>query len=259
MVRDLGIEVVVATGRSFSECSHILTWMNHQGVSITAGGSQLVGINGETIVRDTVDVEISEEVTTRIVQHGLRCLLLKDTTTCDAQYVLVGDAQLHDASTWWFDSLGISCIEVQSCNDDPWPEHTLRAGAVADKKQLLPIASELESSLAGKAKLQHWSAVTCSEATGSSTHLLEVFGKSVDKWNMLRHHLGESMDPDRIVAIGDGLNDIEVFQQAGFSIVMDNADENVQQHADVIAGKHDEDGFAQAMRQWILPSCSEIG
>ena len=259
MVRDLGTEVVVATGRSFSECKHILQWMNHHGVSITAGGSQLVTNTGETIERDTVEVEISDEVTTQIVQNDLRCLLLKDSSTCDAQYVLVGDAPLHNASTWWFETLGISVLEVSQFEDDPWPEHTLRAGAVADKEQLLPIASKLETSLAGKAKLQHWSAVTCSEATGSSTHLLEVFGKSVDKWNMLRHHLGESMDPARIVAIGDGLNDIEVFQQAGFSIVMDNADENVQQHADVIAGRHDEDGFAQAMRQWILPSCSEIG
>ena len=46
MVRELGTEVVVATGRSFSECKHILNWMNHHGVSITAGGSQLVSSTG---------------------------------------------------------------------------------------------------------------------------------------------------------------------------------------------------------------------
>ena len=57
MVRDLGTEVVVATGRSFSECKHILQWMNHHGVSITAGGSQLVTNTGETIERDTVEVD----------------------------------------------------------------------------------------------------------------------------------------------------------------------------------------------------------
>jgi hydroxymethylpyrimidine pyrophosphatase-like HAD family hydrolase len=232
--------------------------MNHKGVSITAGGSQLVSNTGETIVRDIVDVDISTEVAIQIIQYDLRCLLLKDTSVCESQYVLVGDAPLHPASIWWFETLGISVLEVLHIDDDPWPEHTLRAGAVADKKQLLPIASRLEVSLAGKAKLQHWSAVTCSEATGSSTHLLEVFGKSVDKWNMLKHHLGESIDPSKIIAIGDGLNDIEVFQQAGFSIVMDNADENVQQYADVIAGRHDEDGFAEAMRRWILPSCLEM-
>ena len=251
-VRESGTEIVVATGRSYSECKHILQWMKHQGVSIVAGGSQLVTNTGETIARDTVEVAITEEVTEQVINNNLRCLVLKDTSACDAQYVLVGEAPLHDASTWWFDTLGISLLEVASLDEDPWPEHTLRVGAVADKDHLLPIAASLVSSLAGKAKLQHWSAVTCSQATGSSTHLLEVFGKSVNKWNMLRHHLGDAMDPARIVAIGDGLNDIEVFQQAGFSIVMDNAEHDVQQHADVIAGRHDEDGFAKAMHRWIL-------
>ena len=257
MVRESGTEIVIATGRSFSECAHILRWIQHQGASITAGGSQLVDNVGETIARETVDVAVTNEVTSLVVEHGLRCLVLKDTSACDAQYVLVGDAPLHDASTWWFETLGTSLLEVSSLDEDPWPEHTLRVGAVADKEQLLPLAAELATSLEGKAKLQHWSAVTSSHATGSSTHLLEVFGKTVNKWNMLRHHLGDSMNPTRIVAIGDGLNDIEVFQQAGLSIVMDNADEDVQQYADVIAGRHDEDGFAKAMQRWILPTCSD--
>jgi len=254
-VREAGIEIVVATGRSFSECNHILEWMNHQGVSITAGGSQLTSNTGATIARDTVDVDVTKEVTTKVVEHGLRCLVLKDKSVCDTQYVLVGDAPLHDASIWWFETLKISLLEVDSLDEDPWPEHTLRVGAVANKDQLLPIATVLKTSLVDRAKLQHWSAVTCSEATGSSTHLLEVFGKSVNKWNMLRQHLGETMNPTRIAVIGDGLNDIELFQKAGFSIVMDNAEEHVQQYADVLAGRHDEDGFADAMYRWIISPC----
>ena len=258
MVRDLGIEVVVATGRSYAECKHILKLMKHSGVSITAGGAQLVSSDGESMARHTLDVEISNEVTKEIVEADLRSLLLKDSSVCDTQYVLVGDAPLHEASAWWFETLNISLLEIYSLDDDPWPNETLRVGAVAGREQLLPIASILEPSLSGRAKMQHWSAVTSSEATGSATHLLEIFGSTVNKWNMLCHYLGESMDIARIVAIGDGLNDIEVFQQAGFSIVMDNADGNVQQHADVIAGRHDEDGFADAMRQWVLSSRSEI-
>ena len=117
MVRDLGTEVVVATGRSYSECKHILQWMNHKGVSITAGGSQLVSNTGETIVRDIVDVDISTEVAIQIIQYDLRCLLLKDTSVCESQYVLVGDAPLHPASIWWFETLGISVLEVLHIDD----------------------------------------------------------------------------------------------------------------------------------------------
>ena len=70
---------------------------------------------------------------------------------------------------------------------------------------------------------------------------------------MLERHLGESLNRKRIAAIGDGLNDIEVLKEAGLSIVMENANEDVQHHADVLAGHHDKHGFAHAMKRWIVP------
>src|SRR6185369_8508762 len=36
-----------------------------------------------------------------------------------------------------------------------------------------------------RAYLQHWSAVTQTHATGSPTHLLEVFNARVNKWTMV--------------------------------------------------------------------------
>jgi hypothetical protein len=69
---------------------------------------------------------------------------------------------------------------------------------------------------------------------------------------MLQKHLGEKFDPQRIVAIGDGLNDVEVLQESGRSIAMSNANAFVQSHADFISGHHDEHGFAEAMYTWVL-------
>ena len=256
-VRECGIEIVVATGRCFAECKHILDRINHSGVCITAGGSQLTDFEGNCLARNVVPKSIVEDVTSKILESGHRSLLLKDASTCDAQYVLVGDSSLHFASEWWFDSLDITLHEVRTIEEDPWPEDTLRVGAVARDADLTLIAKQLETALEGRAKLQHWSAVTCSEATGSSTHLLEVFGLTVNKWSMLMHHLGEDLNRVRIAAIGDGLNDIEVFNEVGLSIVMENANEEVQLHADVLAGHHDYHGFADAMHRWIIPKMKQ--
>ena len=252
-VRDCGVEIVVATGRCFAECKHIVDTINHNGVCITAGGSQLTDCKGNSIATNVVDQSIAEEVTLQVLRRKLRCLLLKDTTASETQYVLVGDSPLHRASQWWFKTHDISILEVDAFEDDPWPEHTLRVGAVAQEEQLLPIATRLKTTLKGRAKLQHWSAVTATHATSSSTHLLEVFNHSVNKWSMLERHLGESLNRKRIAAIGDGLNDIEVLKEAGLSIVMENANEDVQHHADVLAGHHDKHGFAHAMKRWIVP------
>ncbi len=252
-VRESGTEIVVATGRCFAECQHIIEAIQHDGVCITAGGSQLTDSDGNVVSSNGVDEDIVGEVTARVLENELRCLLLKDATNCECQYVLVGNAPLHQASEWWFEALGISVLEIETIDEDPWPQHTLRAGAVAHKKQLKPVASHLEQSLLGRAKMQHWSAVTSTQATGSSTHLLEVFGYMVNKWSMLERHLGASIDQKRIAAIGDGLNDVEVLKEACLSIAMENATSAVQQHANVIAGHHNEHGFAEAMRRWIVP------
>ena len=256
-VRDAGIEVVVATGRSFDECKHILNLIQHQGISITAGGSALHDAKGVVLDRETLSIDIVEEVSKDVVANNHRCLLLKDPSNCDAQYVLVGDAQLHHASSWWFETLKVPYLEVKSIEDDPWPSHTLRVGAVAEEAELKPIAERLEKSLQDRAKMQHWSAVTCSEATGSQTHLLEVFKKDVNKWSMLKRHHGKSLNPKRVIAIGDGINDIELFQEVGLSIVMGNATLEVQSFADVIAGRHDGNGFAEAMQRWVIPAESK--
>ena len=252
IVRRSGVEVIVATGRCFAECKHILDAIDHDGVCVTAGGSQLTDSNGKPIARDVVDESVVQEVTEQVIAGGHRVLLLKDATVCDTQYVLVGDATLNDASTWWFDTLGVSTVEVGSIEDDPWRGETLRVGAVACENDLLLLADSLRTSLNGRAKLQHWSAVTCSQATGSSTHLLEVFGLEVNKWRMVEHHLGNTLNPERIVAIGDGLNDIEILREAGLSIVMENATRDVQQHANVITTHHNADGFAHAMHRWVI-------
>ena len=255
-VRNSGVEIVVATGRSFAECKHIVNQIEHKGACITAGGSQLTCSEGEAISREIVCDRVVEQVTNEVVKNGHRSLLLKDETECDVQYVLVGEAPLHHASEWWFDTLGISVHEVDTLQEDPWPGHTLRVGAVAEKSTLSPIANSLTDALRGKAKLQHWSAVTCSEATGSSTHLLEVFGSEVSKWEMLKRHLGDQLEASRIVAIGDGLNDIEVLSEVELSIVMENANEDVLSYANVIAGHHDEHGFADAMHRWVIQRTS---
>ena len=72
VVRDSGIEVVVATGRSYSECKHILDTIDHQGISITAGGSSLQDAQGNVLESESLQTEIVEEVTQNILQGNHR-------------------------------------------------------------------------------------------------------------------------------------------------------------------------------------------
>jgi hypothetical protein len=55
-----------------------------------------------------------------------------------------------------------------------------------------------------------------------------------------------------IAVIGDGGNDIAMFERSGLSIAMGNASPEVQQAADFVTDSNREEGFANAVEQFIL-------
>jgi Cof subfamily protein (haloacid dehalogenase superfamily) len=56
-----------------------------------------------------------------------------------------------------------------------------------------------------------------------------------------------------IAAIGDGRNDIAMFDASGLAIAMGNADHEVKARAQFVTASNEEDGFASAVKQWVLP------
>lgn len=57
---------------------------------------------------------------------------------------------------------------------------------------------------------------------------------------------------ERIAVIGDGMNDIAMFQHAGMSIAMGNGFPEVRRAAQFVTASNAQDGFAQAVDQFVL-------
>ena len=55
-----------------------------------------------------------------------------------------------------------------------------------------------------------------------------------------------------IAVIGDGGNDVAMFERSGLSIAMGNASPEVQQAADFVTDSNREEGFANAIERFIL-------
>ncbi len=55
-----------------------------------------------------------------------------------------------------------------------------------------------------------------------------------------------------IAVIGDGGNDVAMFERSGLSIAMGNASAAVQAQADLVTASYDDEGFAKAIEQFIL-------
>lgn len=90
--------------------------------------------------------------------------------------------------------------------------------------------------------------------TRSGTYNLEVMANGVTKGTALQDIArAYGMTPEDIIAIGDNQNDLPMFEVAGTSIAMGNAEASVKSRATYLTSDHDEDGVAEALNgleQW---------
>jgi hydroxymethylpyrimidine pyrophosphatase-like HAD family hydrolase len=60
------------------------------------------------------------------------------------------------------------------------------------------------------------------------------------------------IDPQRVLAIGDAENDVEMLQLVGLGVAMGNAVEHLKAVADQVVASNDEDGVAEAIGRFVL-------
>jgi Cof subfamily protein (haloacid dehalogenase superfamily) len=58
---------------------------------------------------------------------------------------------------------------------------------------------------------------------------------------------------EQIATLGDQLNDVLMFERSGVSIAMGNASQEVQRRATYVTASNEEEGFAKAIEEFILP------
>jgi 3-deoxy-D-manno-octulosonate 8-phosphate phosphatase KdsC-like HAD superfamily phosphatase len=118
-----------------------------------------------------------------------------------------------------------------------------------------PICSDLTGHIGDGIHMHNFPAVVAPEHTrltgeGRRYHILEVFSKDANKWTALswlaaRH----GVTTERMVAIGDEVNDESMIVGAGLGIAMGNAVPRVKAAAKRQTLRHDEDGVAHAIER----------
>ncbi len=248
--RAAGLTVIIATGRVMVESLEPLKAIAHEGLVIGAGGALLSDAKtGQTLISHTMPEDLVVDVTHALLKHDHKVLILKDSKVAGYDYLAVGDAEMDPASIWWFEVLPVTVRFVMTLAEDPHPHESVRVGVVASEGELAPLADQLKQQVGDRCFMQHWAAVTETAARGSETHLLEIFNPQVNKWTMVKDYCDrEGIDPTRVVAIGDGINDEAIVRHAGLGIAMANADPPVLDAADwVTSHDHNEDGVAEAI------------
>jgi Cof subfamily protein (haloacid dehalogenase superfamily) len=99
-------------------------------------------------------------------------------------------------------------------------------------------------------RLQKDSSLT---VTSSRPSIYDVSAEGVDKGLAVRTaRKALEIEKEKVCVIGDFYNDVPMFQEAGLSIAMGNAPEEVRQKADKTVSSNNEDGVAEAIEKYLL-------
>jgi Cof subfamily protein (haloacid dehalogenase superfamily) len=95
---------------------------------------------------------------------------------------------------------------------------------------------------------------THTSAARSQPHYLDVTHPTANKGVVIeRMSQYYNIPLEQIATLGDQPNDVLMFQRSGFSIAMGNASEEVQRQATCVTASNEEEGFARAIEEFILP------
>lgn len=255
--REAGIEVIVCTGRGLKECRQYLELIKQTGPVAVAGGSIIADpLSGRTLHRFAMEQQLVREVVDALHSHNHAAMVLKDPLEAGFDYLVVEGAHkyaLDPVMHWWFDLMKVGVRYVEHLDHDEHPEHTVRIGAFGVSTLIGDIAAQLTSLTSNRAVFHHFPAVVSPDHAkrlnpGEKFHILELFSNDGNKWSAVQHLASQrNINPARIAAIGDEVNDVPMIRGAGLGIAMGNAIPQVRSLAKVTTHSNDQDGVAHAI------------
>jgi Cof subfamily protein (haloacid dehalogenase superfamily) len=202
-------------------------------------GGALVNPDLTVIETNFIDVSAAARVVDFLREMQLDVWLYTDTEW------LVPDAKgLHVEREAWI------------LKTDPKVVSAFAPAQLARSVKIVGVSDDFDRVADGEARAQALLGDTVS-ATRSSAFFLDVTNPRANKGDvveMLARRL--NLCPDQIATIGDMPNDVLMFKRCGFSIAMGNASDAVKSHATAVTDSNQEDGWAHALRTFILPAAA---
>lgn len=231
--RAAGIPVIVATGRMF--CS-VRPYLEQAGIDdpvVCYQGAAVVDpADGDFLLHEPIDLDVARSVITALLEagHPPNCyvgdqMFVAHHTEYSRRYAEFQHLQVTEVGDLvaWLDAPPTKLV------------------AVADPEDVPALRATLLEQFAGSLFL-----------TTSLPHLLEVGNPATSKGTGLEfvaNRLG--LDADRVVSFGDGENDIELIERAGFGIAVGEANPLLLERADWVCPGVSHEGVATVIDAYL--------
>ncbi|WP_188454947.1 Cof-type HAD-IIB family hydrolase [Virgibacillus oceani] len=208
-----GVIVIFATGRGLQRIGYIREELNLDTPMVLVNGAEIWEKPGKLLARYFISRKDIRMLHTFAVDAG-------------ASYWGYSVESLTGPGTW---------------SDEMFDRNWMKFGIRHDDCKVI---QEIKKQAANSTSL---------EITSSSSVNLEFSFKGISK----KSGVGKvcnllNINMEKVMAIGDNLNDLQLIQSAGLGIAMGNADIRLKEAADEITGTNEENGVARAIQRYIF-------
>ncbi|WP_034764976.1 Cof-type HAD-IIB family hydrolase [Rossellomorea vietnamensis] len=253
--QEQGIEVVVATGRSYEEARYVI---EEAGIScdiVCANGAEVRNKQGEIIYQAGIESARAREIAAVLNETGIYFEIYTDEGTYTENYEMgvelivnifttanpgVSEEQVRQAARERFEKGHIKLVEDYGVlfSDDSQLVYKFLVFSF-DEKQLQE-ANEKLSALTGIA------------ISSSGKENIEVNSLEAQKGVALEKLLKDKgLSPQHAMAMGDNLNDLSMMKVVGRPVAMGNALDQIKDFCPYITATNKEDGVAKAIQEVI--------
>ncbi|MDR2533355.1 MAG: Cof-type HAD-IIB family hydrolase [Tannerellaceae bacterium] len=243
MIQQMGIRVALASGRAthgLRPLAAAIELDRYGGFVMSYNGGQIINMQtGELLFERRIDPQSIPYIESVARKNGFTIFTYRDDTliASDASNEHVrreaarNDMRIIEAADFaaFLDFAPCKCMMTSDNHE---------ALATLERRLKLRLDGSLD--------------VFCSEP-----YFLEIVPPQVNKADTLGALMSKlNVEPEEVIAIGNGVCDIGMIQMAGLGIAMDNADERVKRCADFTTASNNDDGVARAIEEHIIAGIS---
>jgi Cof subfamily protein (haloacid dehalogenase superfamily) len=238
-LRQAGIVLAITSGRPPRGMRMLIEPLALDGAIAGFNGGVFVNPDLSVIESHTLDFAAAKEALNLILDQGLDVWVYTEE-----EWLIRNPAAPHVAREAWtvkFDP------KVVTSFTEAYLAHAVKIVGVSDDRDLVAACEKAARDKLGDR----------ASAARSQPYYLDVTHPEANKGTVVTT-LSKLLNiaPERIATIGDMPNDVLMFRKSGFSIAMGNASDEVKAQASAVTDSNENDGFAKAVRKFVLPPAS---
>jgi Cof subfamily protein (haloacid dehalogenase superfamily) len=225
--RAAGIHTAICTGRNTIESGGVISALELSGLGIFVNGAMVGNMNdGKTVHSRFLSPDLAQEVMEFFGAMGHAVLILVDDAKSRMpRYFMSDHGPPHRSTTEW---LLVNRMTCEPSNGIPAEhrERVVRLGIIVNSPEQPEVTAAMKTTFEGRS----WSHAMYSPYF--DCWVLELFTAGTSKWAGVQY-MAKAMGwgEDRVIAIGDEINDVEMLEGAALSFAMGNAVAEIQKHA----------------------------